>query len=228
MRRATLRRILGTSACLVLCIATSASAVTTYGGRAYGALVDAPILPDLYLADTGSLPSTGGALSAFVLNVNGALVSQSISSTTMNCQTTAGSEVSNSFAQTEGLQLGLQAGAATASITAEVLRANAGAVCMGTSGSSLITNLRINNQGVTVTGQPNQVVGIPGVATVIINEQISSVGSGGASMTTNALHVILLGEVAAVVVSHAEASVSNCSALAVPNATWGATKALFR
>lgn len=57
-------------------------------------------------------------------------------------------------------------------------------------GSSSIANLVINGQPITVSGQPNQTVTIPG-GEVIINEQIVTPGSGSLSVTVNAIHVEL-------------------------------------
>jgi hypothetical protein len=76
------------------------------------------------------------------------------------------------------------------------------------SGSSEIAALVINNQTITVTGQPNQTITLPGGGQVIINEQ-----SGTSSdITVNALHVIIkdLGgnTLADVIVSSAHADVT--------------------
>jgi hypothetical protein len=71
------------------------------------------------------------------------------------------------------------------------------------SGSSTLTNLLINGTPITVSGDPNQAIPVPG-GQVIINEQtISSTGAA----TVNALHVVVAG-VADVAVASATAGIS--------------------
>ncbi|HEY6944288.1 MAG TPA: choice-of-anchor P family protein [Candidatus Acidoferrum sp.] len=71
------------------------------------------------------------------------------------------------------------------------------------SGTSTITNLAINGVPVTATGDPNQVVAIPG-GQITLNEQtISSTGS----VVVNAVHVVVNG-VADVVLASATAGIS--------------------
>jgi hypothetical protein len=70
------------------------------------------------------------------------------------------------------------------------------------SGITNIDNLSINGVPITVTGNPNQTVSIPGGA-VIINEQTTSLGS----TTVNALHVVVTG-VADMVIASAKAGIS--------------------
>ncbi|HYL09689.1 MAG TPA: choice-of-anchor P family protein, partial [Candidatus Acidoferrales bacterium] len=71
------------------------------------------------------------------------------------------------------------------------------------SGSSTIDNLSINGTPVSVTGDPNQTISVPG-GQVVINEQtISSTGSA----VVNALHVTITG-VADVVIASATAGIS--------------------
>jgi hypothetical protein len=81
-----------------------------------------------------------------------------------------------------------------------------GAIGVGTSN---IDNLSINGVPVTVSGTPNQTVGIPG-GVLIINEQVSRNGT----IVVNALHAIAYG-VADVVVGSATAGTSGGQASAV-------------
>lgn len=88
-------------------------------------------------------------------------------------------------------------------ITAYFAMAQSQASCSGVSGSSDITNLTIAGREIQVTGQPNQVISIPGVLKLTINEQIV----GPSSITVNALHLhTTLGT--DVIVSSAQSSVS--------------------
>ena len=66
-----------------------------------------------------------------------------------------------------------------------------------TEASSTIGELTINGIPITVTGQPNQTISIPG-GRLVLNEQIVS----AAGMTVNALHATVAG-VADVVVASA-------------------------
>lgn len=71
------------------------------------------------------------------------------------------------------------------------------------SGTSYITNLAINGVPVSVTGQPNQTIAIPG-GQLILNEQtISSTGSA----VVNAIHVSVNG-IADMVIASATAGIS--------------------
>jgi hypothetical protein len=57
-----------------------------------------------------------------------------------------------------------------------------------TSGSSSVTGFKINGQGQTVTGAPNQTFEVPNVGTIIVNEQAKT----GRDFRANAMHVKLL------------------------------------
>jgi hypothetical protein len=88
-------------------------------------------------------------------------------------------------------------------ITAYFAMAQSQASCDGVSGSSDITSLNVAGRTIQVTGQPNQVVNVPGVLTLTINEQIVKQNS----ITVNALHLhTVLGT--DIIVSSAQSSVS--------------------
>jgi hypothetical protein len=184
---------------------TFSGQATAVSGNVAGAPLD--------LADTGPLPSSGGAQESSLLSesVPGVLTADVLHATTVGQGDRSRSEVSLAdFTLT----------VAGNTITADVLMSQAMAVCTGngaaTSGNSDIVNLAINNMAVGVSGQPNQSVALPGGAEVIINEQQSSPGS----MTVNALHVIipsLAGVPTDLVISSAHADITcqgaapNCS-----------------
>lgn len=160
-----------------------AEQTTTFSGRAIGVLVDTA-LADIKLADTGELPKEGGVRDATVLKVNHDLAEASIF-----------------LSVTSGFDNKAQSEAATADvtllpgtpnqITADFVRANSIAVCDGTDGSSEIVNLQVAGQDVAVSGQPNQKVEVPGILTLVINEQIDSSHDNTNEITVNALHLIL-------------------------------------
>lgn len=162
-----------------------------YSGRAYGAYVNVLGFGPMYFADTGSLPVAGGSLSSFLLNVSvpGVIEANQLVTNTkgVNC-------VSNSDATVQHLYV-LQG--TSAQVVASTVTSKSKADCSGTSGSSVITDLSFGGVPVVVTGGPNQTVTIPGVATLVINEQIVSPGS----ITVNALHLTLVGGTQEVIIS---------------------------
>jgi len=192
-------------ACLFVVQTAAAANQTTYSGRATVANVTLLNLPPVTLVDTGPLPATGGALTASLLDLNlpGVL--------------TAGIAHATSVGQTNYSRS--DAGVADVALTvgglnigADLLMASAEALCAkptkgSVSGSSVVLNLTLGGQPIAVTGQPNQVVTLPlGLGQIIINEQTQSVNGGSASISVNALHVIVTG-VADVVIGHADAGI---------------------
>ncbi|MGI0088634.1 MAG: choice-of-anchor P family protein [Nitrosotalea sp.] len=154
----------------------------SFSGRAIGVSVTSPIA-NLDLADTGPLPSQGGEIDATVLYVNNQLVTGDVLlSVTMGLDDTAQSTAATS-------DVTLLPGSQN-QITADFVRADSQATCSGVTGSSEIANLSIGGQSVTVTGAPNQTVSVPGVFTLIINEQTSS-SDGTNNITVNALDLKL-------------------------------------
>jgi hypothetical protein len=90
------------------------------------------------------------------------------------------------------------------SITAESVVAQASKVSGAAgSGNSYIQDLAINGARVTITGEPNQIVSIPGGQMVINEQAVSPTGT----FVVNALHVTLNG-VADILVASATAGVS--------------------
>src|SRR3989475_10284225 len=162
----------------------------TYSGRAY--VVQASVLGMQLprIADTGDLPSTGGAQEASLLTVppiplgsagsfNGAEVAHA---------TTVGQgNASRSEASVASLSLTV----ADTTITADFLMSRAAAQCHGSSpsvsGSSELANLSISSinggQPITVMTTPNQTIVLPSnVGTVVIKEQSTSLSGQSASM----------------------------------------------
>jgi hypothetical protein len=136
------------------------------------------------VTDTGPLPASGGSIT-----VGGAASNiPNLITTGVLLSSTSGGGTSS---QSEAIVNGSNLTVAGNIITADVLRANSFCTCgPGCSGSSVITNLRLNGIAVNVTGAPNQTITLT-VATVtttiIINEQIFSPGA----ITVNALHVMV-------------------------------------
>ncbi|MEA2635176.1 MAG: hypothetical protein QOH92_1943 [Chloroflexota bacterium] len=192
-----------------------------YSGRAY--VVQASVLGTQLprIADTGDLPSSGGAQEASLLTIppislgsagsfNGAEVAHA---------TTVGQGgASRSEASVASLSLTVVG----TTITADFLMSRAAAQCSGSSpsvsGSSELATLSISSvnggQPITVTGAPNQTIVLPpNAGTVVINEQSSSVSGQSGSMDVNALHVTITNPAGGppltdVIVSHAHADIT--------------------
>ncbi|MBW3623047.1 MAG: hypothetical protein KY468_06500 [Armatimonadetes bacterium] len=95
-----------------------------------------------------------------------------------------------------------------AHLTASLVRSQTQATCDGLSGSSEIVNMTFGGQDVVITGEPNQTVTLPGVATLIINEQTQTQKGRYGQIRVNALHLIVPG-VAEVILSASESDI-NC------------------
>src|SRR5438445_1871662 len=154
--------------------------VTSFSGRAFVLQATAPILGTVTLADTGSLPSQGGELDASLLQANTPLAqAEVLSAFTTGFGSTAQSEASVA-------NIVLLPGSPN-QITADFVRADTTATCNGVSGSSELVNLKVGGQTIVVAGTPNETVIIPGVLTLVINEQTSSSSGGTNSITVNAI-----------------------------------------
>ena len=162
---------------------------TTFSGRATGVSVTTP-LTSLTLADTGPLPSGGGFLDATPIAVStSAVTAQVLLSVTSGFNDKAESQAAVA-------DVVLLPGSPN-QITADVLFSQSQATCSGVSGFSNIASLTLAGKAITVTGSPNQAVSVPGVLTLVINEQIVS----GNSITVNALHLTTIGGIDVIVSS---------------------------
>lgn len=189
--------------------------VYTYSGDAAAAIVDVPLLgPQQSLVATGSLPPGGGSLSASAatvsLDVNILLVPVNVISAGLLQSSTNGGTptagITDSHTSLTGLSL------AGGLLTSSLVSSDASAFVGGTSGASTVSDLSILGIGsVAVTGDVNQVVNLPGVGTLTINEQISVLGPAGSSIIVNALHLSLLTDspigLADIIVGHSYAAV---------------------
>jgi len=187
---------------------SSATQATSYSGRA--TVVQATVLgfSPVVLADAGSLPPSGGAQEASLLNAS---VTGLLTAEVLHASTVGKGNASRSEASVAELSLTV----AGNTISAGLLQARAAAVCRDggptASGSSDIAALSVNGQTVTISGEPNQKVQLP-IGEVIINEQTSK---GAGDITVNALHVFVPG-VADVIVSSAHADITCQPAPAPP------------
>jgi len=203
------RRSVPIGLALVAGLIMAASGVQAAGGGGHNTfsgqatVVKATVLGvGAVLADTGPLPSSGGAQEASLLeaNVPGLLTAQVLHASTIGQGDRSRSEASVA-------NVVLTVGGNT--ISADFLQARATAVCQpggaAASGSSEIVNLVVNGQAVVVSGAPNQTVALP-VGTIVINEQSSTVSKRSADITVNALHVVIP-DLADVVIASAHADI---------------------
>jgi len=190
-------------------LAVHADTPTTFSGRAFAVSITTPLTQPVTFADTGQLPPQGGELDATILSVQ-----------------TQQAQVEVLLSTTMGFDQHAESQAAVADvtllpgtpnqITAEFLQAHSLATCTGVSGDSDIAKLQLAGQDVVVSGQPNQTVSIPGVLTLVINEQTTSSSGGTQSITVNALDLTLVNNIE-VIVSSAHSDIT-CSAIQPPPA----------
>ena len=181
------------------------TSATAYSGDAQ--VVDAnvtllggllPITADVDISKAGPLPATGGYDHASLLTVGVHSAPLFLNANVASAKTAAAGDRSASTASVADVKLGLGLThpGSLLRIEAAVLRSSATAKCGQNgpelSGRSDIVRLKLAVGSalfadVLVTSAPNQVIHIPGVAKITINEQIVTPGS----ITVNALHVQL-------------------------------------
>ena len=173
-----------------------------YSGRAYGLWVHTPppLGSDTTFADTGDLPSGGGALTATLADVN----TPAAEASTFVSWTIGLNGVAESYASTSDVTL---IPGNPPLVTTTFVSASSRTTCAeGPSGSSEIADLMVMGNPVTVTGEPNQLIFIPDVFTLVINEQNVWSDPTGSSITVNALHLWVQG--VEIVVSSAHSDIS--------------------
>jgi hypothetical protein len=191
--------------------------VMVYSGRAFGAQMKVLVpLPSTRLyADTGLLASAGGSISASLASITDAVFSSG--------PTSCSSQGSGALASSVSAMASVSAYAnAAAALSCTNVQANTSASCVGVTGSTTISGLVFAGVAVVVTGAANQTVSVPGVATLVINEQIRAAGS----ITVNALHLTLAsGEELTLCSSHSDIG---CGTTPTRSTTWGEVKAIYR
>src|SRR5437867_354643 len=174
---------------LGLALATFAVAATDpatqYSGRATGVSIHTPFLNTAF-ADTGDLPSQGGFQDATFVQLDEPLAKADV----LLADTMGFDNVAQSDAATATVRL-LPGG--PNEVAADFVRSQSTATCNAAVGQSEIVNLVVAGTVVDVSTAPNQVVTVPGVLTLVINEQIDGSHDGTFDMTVNALHLTLDG-----------------------------------
>lgn len=181
----------------------TATTATVYKGRATAVRAKA-LVANAVLADTGALPTKGGALQTTVVTAS---VPKLLSTGVLHAATVGQGNHTRSEASVDGLNLSV----AGVGVRASFVSSNATTSCSTTgrssaAGGSQLVGLTVNGKAVTVTGSPNQTVSVLGVK-VVINEQTGSASGSTGRKTVNALHVSAAG-VADVVVAASSAEIT--------------------
>src|SRR5437899_7055339 len=151
----------------VSAVAAQATSSPNFSGQATAVKATAVGTP-ITLADTGPLPSSGGAQQASLLDAS---VPGLLTAEVLHASTIGQGDRSRSEASLASLSLA----AAGNTVAADFLMAQAMAVCgpggASTTGSSEIVGLVVDGQPITVTGSPNQTIPLPdNTGKVVINE----------------------------------------------------------
>ncbi len=187
-----------------------AEATTTFSGRAFAAFVNTALTGPMFLSDTGELPPSGGARNDALLDTRDlhlATLDAVLRAEVLTASTSGGSGKAESSASLANVVV-LPGHAAQ--VTASFVRAESEARCDGVSGETEIAELTFGGQTIQVPpgGFPaNHTVTIPGVATLIINEQTTTVNGTFREIRVNAIHLVVPG-VAEVILSSAKSDIS--------------------
>jgi hypothetical protein len=209
--------MLAAASALLCTAAWPAFGQVTYGGSCTAACVRQvlPLPSENCYAQTGDLPAGGGDLTASEPSVQLGL--DVYAATSLTSSATAGSGVTECSSSQEDVS------AFAGLLVAASVRADAEANCSGVTGSTAIDGLVVAGQSITVTGEANQTVSLPGVGSLVINEQI--VGTSGTELTVNALRLTLDTGAELVLCS---AVVEVICSVPTADANWGALKSDYR
>lgn len=180
-------------AAVLLCVPTahahevhaSGKAIGAYGTLKFGTLTKSVELANTPMACTGSPREE-------IVSVASNPQPLGLSAKTVRGYAIGRDDVAATAAGIEELHLNLSNGL---TVDATALQSNAEARCdeatfkITTTGGSDVASLVVNGQGRTITGAPNQVIEVPGVAKIIVNEQIRP---SSREIIANALRIQLL------------------------------------
>lgn len=202
MRTDMLRRsaLVGTAVAAVfttaLAVAVPANATDAGAASAYGADADVHLLPSVLgpgglTVSTGKLAvsSTSGPASATALDAAlRGLVTAKVITSSAHHGIDDGSVTAN--AAVVDAALPVLAPLAGSTPRASVISSKCHATGDGITGSSDLADLDLGRIGHISASTPNLTIGVPGVLTIVANEQIHHADG---SLTVNALHITLLG-----------------------------------
>lgn len=206
---------------MVLLPNSAHAASTVVAGQAYGARVETPLIdlgPIPYIA----LAPTGGPVSATITGVTAiGLIATGVEAASGDGTTTA------STADAETSASAAVVNVLAGLITADAIVAASTSSCDGTTATSsaagsTVTNLVVDGLALgNVTPEPNTTIEIPGVATIVLNEQIYSVnGTGASALTVNMIHVTGVGPLGLDIVVASAYSAADCTGVTPPPGTF--------
>src|SRR5947208_120063 len=169
-------------------LAISPAEAITYGGSATGAQVTVSATNTTIRAATGTLSISGGGAEASLLvgDIPGSVTGGAVA---LAAGVMHSSIVGLDAARAEASMANVTLTISNNQITSDFIMARGTASCgPAVSGDSVLTNLVINGQAITVTGSPNQTVSLPN-GTVIINQQMPSLAATSGELSVIALHV---------------------------------------
>ncbi len=175
-----------------------ATTPAVYGGRAVAVQAKVLVL-NTVLADTGALPTKGGALQTTLLsaNVPGVLNAGVLHAATVGQGNQTSSEASVAGLDLSVASIGIRASFIASQAATSCSTANKAAIA----GSTELAGLVVNGKAISVTGAPNQTITLLGLGKIVINEQLGSASGNSGKLTVNALHVTALGGVDIVIAS---------------------------
>src|SRR5437660_1040169 len=179
---------IGTLAAAASFLAISSAEAITYGGSATGAEVTVSATNTTIRAATGTLSISGGGAEASLLvgDIPGSVTGGAVA---LAAGVMHSSIVGLDAARAEASMANVTLTISNNQITSDFIMARGTASCgPAVSGDSVLTNLVINGQAITVTGNPNQTVSLPN-GTAVINQQTSSILGTSAAINVYALHV---------------------------------------
>ena len=207
---------------LLLASVVSASAQVSYSGRAIAARLSAPAMTTQTAGDTDELPPGGGLLTADAFNVSLLLNDETFTAASVTDTTSGANDESHSVSHLNTVKFTLNQGGETV-IRICGINASATASCNGMTATSEVECLWIGDECPDITGDPNQVIDIPGQGTLVLNEQITT----SLDVTVNAAH-LTLNDGTELILGTARAGVTGCDVVPVQSTSWGHVKSLYR
>ena len=206
-----------------LALMSSVSAAT-YGGDATGAIVTVTATGTTIRAASGTLSISGGMAHAAL--PSGDIPGSATGGVVSLAASAMHSAVVGSGASTraEGSMGAIGLTVSGNQISSDFLMARSTANCGPVvGGASELVNLVINGQAIAVTGAPNQTIALPN-GSVVINEQLQTVGATSGELVVRALHVktrdnVTGQPVADVSLASAEAKI-DCAGGSSPGENW--------
>lgn len=202
----------------------SSVSAATYGGDATGAVVTVTATGTTIRAASGTLSISGGMADAAL--PSGDIPGSATGGVVSLAASAMHSAVVGSGASTraEGSMGAIGLTVSGNQISSDFIMARSTANCGPTvGGASQLVNLVINGQSIAVTGAANQTVALPN-GTVVLNEQVPTVGATSGELIVRAIHVTtrdtVTGQpIADVALGTAQAKI-DCAAGSSPGADW--------